>query len=67
VLSETIDAAGYFSFFWLFLFNRRFRAASLEEWRTGGWLERALMVFEAAVSALVGVGVPGLLLWAVVT
>jgi hypothetical protein len=67
VVNESIEVAGYFTFFWLFLFNRSFRQAQLAEWREGGWIERAFILFEAAVSALIGAIVPGLLLWALFT
>jgi hypothetical protein len=67
VVSESIEAAGYFTFFWLFLFNRRFRDARIAEWRDGGWLERAFMLFEAGVSALIGAVLPMGLLWMLLT
>jgi len=65
--SESIEVAGYFAFFWLFLFNRSFRQAHLAEWREGSRLERSLILFEAAVSTLIGAVLPVLLLWALVT
>jgi hypothetical protein len=64
-MSESIDFIGYFVFFWLFLFNKRYRATRMEEWQEGGWLERAFMLLEAASSFLIGAVVPGALLWAV--
>ena len=62
-MSDAIEIAGYFSFFWLFLFSRRYRALRAAEWREGGWLERVFVAFEAGVSVLFGVGVPAALLW----
>ena len=66
-VSEGVEVAGYFTFFWLFLFSQRFRDARIEEWREGGWLERSGLLFEAAVSTLIGAVVPVLVLWALVT
>jgi hypothetical protein len=67
VVGESIEAAGYFSFFWLFLFNRSFREARIAEWRDGGWMERLFMLFEAGVSTLIGVVIPMVLLWMLLT
>lgn len=67
MVSETLEAAGYFTFFWLFLFNRRFREVRIAEWREGGWLERTFLVFEASVSTLIGAVLPMVLLWALIT
>jgi hypothetical protein len=67
VIGETIEAAGYLTFFWLFLFNRKFRAVRIAEWRDGGWLERMFLAFEAGVSTLIGVAVPAVLLWMLFT
>lgn len=67
MVSETIDFAGYFTFFWLFLFNRAFREARIAEWREGSWVERGFILFEAFVSALIGLVVPALLLWALLS
>ena len=63
MVSDSIEFAGYFTFFWLFLFNRSFREARIVEWREGSWLERTFILFEASVSTLIGVVVPGVLLW----
>ncbi|MFG6414602.1 hypothetical protein ACG02S_11915 [Roseateles sp. DC23W] len=57
-MSEVVDVLGYFAFFWLFVFNARFRRAQIEEWAGGGLIERAGLVFEATVSFLFGVIVP---------
>ena len=65
-MSEVVEFAGYFLFFWLFLFNKRFRAARIAEWHDGGWLERVFLLLEAAGSFLVGVIGPVALLWALV-
>jgi hypothetical protein len=67
LVSESIEFGGYFTFFWLFLFNGRFRAARIREWREGSWLERTFILFEAVLSTLVGVVVPALLLWILLT
>lgn len=67
MVTETFEAAGYLTFFWLFLFNRRFREVRIAEWREGGWLERAFLVFEASVSTLIGAVLPLVLLWAPIT
>ena len=63
-MSEAVEFAGYFLFFWLFLFSKRYRVARVAEWRDGEWLERAFLLLEAAVSVLVGVVIPVALLWA---
>jgi hypothetical protein len=63
-MSDAVESIGYFVFFWLFLFNKRYRSARIAEWRDGGGFERAFLLFEAAVSILVGVVVPVALLWA---
>jgi hypothetical protein len=63
VVSESIETAGYFTFFWLFLFNRTFRKVRIAEWQEGGWLERTFLVFEAGVSTLIGAVLPVALLW----
>ena len=62
-MSDAIEITGYFSFFWLFVFSRRYRLLRAAEWREGGWLERLFIAFEASVSLLFGVGVPAVLLW----
>ncbi len=62
-MGDAIEITGYFSFFWLFLFSRRYRVVRVAEWREGGWLERLFIAFEAAMSVLFGVGVPAALLW----
>jgi hypothetical protein len=67
VVSEALEAAGYFTFFWLFLFNRRFRQARIAEWREGGSAERAFLIFEASVSTLIGAVLPMVLLWGLMT
>ena len=67
MVSESVEIAGYFTFFWLFLFNRRFREARIAEWREEGWLARTFMVFEAGVSMLFGAVVPAALLWMLLT
>jgi hypothetical protein len=58
-----MELFGYFSFFWLFVLNGKFRRAQVEEWREGGTPERLHIAHEAAVSLIFGVVVPaGLLL-----
>ena len=63
MILEQIAVVGYFSFFWRFLLDRRFRDARLMEWRTSSAGDRFFMLFEAATCAFVGVGIPVLLLW----
>lgn len=53
-----IEIAGYFAFFWFFIFNKRFRALQLEEWRNGNWLDRFFIGIEALTSVAVGVVLP---------
>ena len=67
MVSEALEAAGYFTFFWLFLFNRRFREVRIAEWREGGSLERTFLIFEASVSTLIGAVLPMVLLWVMMT
>lgn len=57
-MSGVVDVLGYVAFFWLFVFNARFRHAQIEEWTGGGLIERAGLVFEATVSFVFGVMVP---------
>ena len=66
-MSDTVELLGYVTSFWLFLFNRSYRQARVAEWGEGGWFERFFMVFEGSMSALIGVAVPGLLLWLIFT
>jgi hypothetical protein len=58
-----VEILGYFTFFWLFLYNRTFRNAQVQEWRKGGTPERLGIIYEAVVSAIFGVVIPvGLLI-----
>jgi hypothetical protein len=58
-----IEVIGYFAFFWLFLFSKRFRALQREEWKNGDWLTRFFMVTEAIISTAFGVVLPLALIW----
>lgn len=62
-MSDAIEITGYFSFFWLFVFSKRYRAMRVAEWREAGWLERLFIALEASVSVLFGVGIPAAVLW----
>jgi hypothetical protein len=53
-----VEILGYFTFFWLFIFSRKFRSAQVQEWRIGGAPERLGIVYEAVVSAIFGAVVP---------
>ena len=57
-MSDAIDLIGYFAFFWLFLFNRRFRESRVADWQAGGWIERFFMCTEAVISFVIGVVIP---------
>jgi hypothetical protein len=64
---EAFEFLGYFAFFWIFVFSPKFRRARVEDWREGGLLQRASLVFECAVSFLIGVVVPLVLIHASVS
>ncbi len=53
-----MELLGYFTFFWLFIFSRKFRNAQVQEWKVGGTPERLGIVYEAVVSAIFGAVVP---------
>jgi hypothetical protein len=59
---ESIELVGCFTFFWLFLFSRKYRESQTERWREGGWLERSFILLEAFVSFTIGAVVPAALL-----
>lgn len=65
-MSVVVEVLGYFAFFWLFVFNARFRRAQIQEWAGGGFIERAGLVFEGAFSFLFGVVAPLVLLTSLV-
>jgi hypothetical protein len=62
-MSESIEFLGYLTSFWAFLFNRRYRAARIAEWREGNWAERVFMLYEALVSFGIGAALPVALWW----
>ena len=55
---DAISVVGYFAFFWLFLFNKRFRETRIAEWQSANRLERFFMSMEAISSILFGVILP---------
>lgn len=56
-MSETIELVGYVTFFWVLIFSRRFRQLQVEEWKRGGFIERAEIMVQAITSAILGFGV----------
>ncbi|PLK50398.1 hypothetical protein [Uliginosibacterium sp. TH139] len=66
-MSGFVEVIGYFAFFWLFVFNTRFRRALIQEWANGGFIERTGLVLEGTFSFLVGVVAPLVLLASFVT
>jgi hypothetical protein len=64
-MSDSIEALGYFSGAWLFIFSKRFRNAWLEEFVGAGKIGRVFMTLDAGVSVALGFGLPiALLVWA---
>ncbi len=54
---------GYIFGFWAFLFSPKYRANTLHTWRDAGWAMRSMMILEAVVATLVGLGLPLLIIW----
>lgn len=57
-MGDAIDLVGYFAFFWLFLFSKKFRETRIADWRSGGLIERFFMTIESLISFLIGVILP---------
>jgi hypothetical protein len=55
---ELLEILGYFTFFWLFLFSKSFRALQVQEWRNGGLWARSVQISEALFSLVFGVALP---------
>jgi hypothetical protein len=65
-MTDIAEVAGYFIFFWAFIFSPGFRQDRISEWTTGGWISRFFILLEALSSFLCGVAVPILLIWWVI-
>lgn len=58
-----LEGASYFTFFWMFVFSSEYRRQNAQEWRSGGWPKRTVLVVEAASSIFVGLVLPILITW----
>lgn len=63
MLGDLFEFSYYLVGFWLFVFSRKFRARTLEEWRYSGIIGRGGIVLEMVISFFCGVIVPVFILW----
>ena len=62
--AEEFDLISLFFGFWLFIFSKSYRATWLEGFKQANLLFKVVRLFEALLSAFVGVVVPiGILTW----
>ena len=54
-MSDGFEIFGWFIYFWLFIFSKKFRTAWLQEYKEGGIPEKLYKYWEAIVSILFGV------------
>jgi hypothetical protein len=57
------ELIGYFVFFWVFIFSKKFRQLQIQEWKESGLLNKVFMSLEAVSSFFCGVILPILILY----
>lgn len=65
-VGDAVEIAGYFIFFWAFIFNSKFRRAQIQEWKASGFANRFFMIIEVLISVFCGVFVPGVFIYLIV-
>ncbi len=55
---DLIELIGYFIGFWLFLFNKKFRAIIISDWNSSGMFGKFFIVLGAVSSVFCGVVLP---------
>lgn len=53
-MSDGIEIPGWFIYFWLFIFSRKFRNAWIQEFKGARAIEKAFKAWEALVSVIFG-------------
>lgn len=62
-MSDLIDLLGHLASFWIFVINKKYREIRIKEWKESSVLWRIGMVLEGSISFVIGIGLPGILLW----
>ncbi len=60
-MGDGIEILGWFVYFWMFIFSKKFRNAWVQEFQDGGIPDRLYKCWEAVVSILFGLAPFGLL------
>lgn len=60
-MGDGIEILGWFVYFWLFIFSKKFRTAWVQEFKDGGVSERLYKCWEAVASILFGLAPLGLM------
>lgn len=64
-LLDALEAPSYFTFFWLFVCNRRFREQQYVSWKNGSFGDRILIVGAGISSLFCGLVIPAILIWVI--
>ena len=65
--TDLIETGWYFTAFWAFLLKPSFRRAKLDQFRRASRSARARQLLDAALATVIGLGLPGLIVWLIVT
>ena len=66
-LLDTVETAGYLLGFWGFVFSSKYRAQVLARWRTADAAKRGRLALDGIIATIVGLGLPGLIIWILLT
>ena len=62
-VDELIDIVGCLAGFWLFIFNKKFRATIIRNFKKGNVFRKTLIIFEAISTIFVSVILPAILIY----
>lgn len=67
-MADSIEAIGYATSFWLFIFNKSFRSAIIADWKEAGISGKLFILLDALVATAIGFILPlGLLVMLVIS